>query len=78
MGIRSEIFREEEVFVVKHISYSGIKPKERKVRRKFEPVSMPVKRRFDNATRSRIKGEQDTSKDVIVTDKNVKIVSQLY
>lgn len=49
MGIGSEIFREEEVFVVKHISYSGIKPKERKVTRKVEPVSAPGKRRFDYA-----------------------------
>lgn len=76
MGIRSEICREEEV-VVKRISYSDIKPKERKLRRKVEPVSVSVKRRFDKATQSRIKGEQDTSEDVIHTDKNVKIVSQL-
>jgi HSP20 family protein len=36
-----------------------------------------VKRCVDKATQSRIKGEQDTSEDVIHTDKNVKIVSQL-
>jgi hypothetical protein len=42
MGIRSEICREEEVVVAKRISYSDIKPKERKVRRKVESVSVPV------------------------------------
>jgi hypothetical protein len=36
MGIRSEICREEEVVVVERISYSDIKPKERKLRRKVE------------------------------------------
>lgn len=77
MGIRSEIFREEEVFFVKRISHSSIKPKERKVRRKVEPVSVPVNRRSDNATQFRVKEEQDTSEDVILNDKNVKTVSQL-
>jgi HSP20 family molecular chaperone IbpA len=77
MSIRSEICSEEEVVVVKRISYSDIKQKERKVKRKVEQVSMPVKRGFDNATQSSIKGEQHTSEDIIVTDKNVKIVSQL-
>jgi hypothetical protein len=46
MGTRREIFRQEEVVVVKRISYSGIKPKERKVRRKVEPVSVPAKKVF--------------------------------
>jgi hypothetical protein len=46
---------------VQRISYSDIKPKKWTVRRKVEPVSVSVKRRFDNATQSRIKGEQDTS-----------------
>lgn len=77
MGTRREIFRQEEVVVVKRISYSGIKPKERKVRRKVEPVSVPAKRVFDNANQSTIKGEQDTSEDIIVTNKKVKPMSQL-
>jgi HSP20 family protein len=38
---------------------------------------MPVKRSIVDATQSRIKGVQDTPEDIIVTDKNVKIVSQL-
>jgi HSP20 family molecular chaperone IbpA len=78
IGIRSDICREEQVIVVRRISYSEqVKLMERKVRRKVEQVSMPVKRRIYNATQSRIKGVQDNSEDIIVTDKNVKIVSQL-
>jgi len=77
-GIRSEICREEQVVVVKRISYSEpVKLMERKVRRRVKQVSMPVKRSIVDATQSRIKGVQDTPEDIIVTDKNVKIVSQL-
>ncbi|HZA42643.1 MAG TPA: hypothetical protein VE504_02620, partial [Nitrososphaeraceae archaeon] len=77
-GIRRDICREEQVVVVRRISYfEPVKPMERKVRRRVEQVSMPVKRSIDDASQSRIKGVQDTSEDIIVTDKNVKIVSQL-
>ncbi|HYZ59893.1 MAG TPA: hypothetical protein VE544_09585, partial [Nitrososphaeraceae archaeon] len=77
-GIRRDICREEQVVIVRRISYfEPAKPMERKVRRRVEQVSMPVKRSIDDTSQSRIKGVQDTSEDIIVTDKNVKIVSQL-
>ncbi|MGE5661514.1 MAG: hypothetical protein ACM3X1_04630, partial [Ignavibacteriales bacterium] len=78
IGIRNDICREEQAVVVRLISYSEpVKPMESKVRRKVEQISTPAKRHIDNATQSRIKVVQDNSEDIIVTDKNVKIVSQL-
>ena len=76
MGIRSEVVR-EEVDIVLENSYPDARPnknaKVRKFRRKVEtePVS-------DKTVESRIeKVEQDFSEDVIVSDKNIKIVFQL-
>lgn len=81
LGIKSEVFR-EEVYVIQYDSDSVVRPRKdtkvRKIRRKVGPVSVPVKRRSDNVSLSEIRGvEQDSSEDIIVTDKNVKIVSQL-
>lgn len=81
LGIKSEVFR-EEVYVIQYDSDSVVRPRKdtivRKIRRKVGPVSVPVKRRPDNVSLSEIRGvEQDSSEDIIVTDKNVKIVSQL-
>lgn len=81
LGIRSEVFR-EEVYVKQYDSYSVVRPRKdtkvRKIRRKVGPVSVPVKRRPDNVSESEIRGvEQDSLEDIIVTDKSVKIVSQL-
>jgi HSP20 family molecular chaperone IbpA len=74
--IRSEVVR-EEVDIVLDSSYSLARPnkntKVRKFKRKVEtaPVS-------NKTVESRIeKVEQDSSEDVIVSDKNIKIVSQL-
>ena len=52
MGIRSEIFREEEV-ILKRDSYSGVRPTQRKVRRKVEPVPLPAKGHIDKTIGSR-------------------------
>jgi HSP20 family molecular chaperone IbpA len=76
VGIRSEVVR-EEVDIVLDSSYSLARPnknaKVRKFKRKVETV--PVS---DKTVESRIeKVEQDSSEDVIVSDKNIKIVSQL-
>ena len=71
VGIRSEIVR-EEVDIVLDSSYSARPNKNAKVR-KLETV--PVS---DKTVESRIeKVEQDSSEDVIVSDKNIKIVFQL-
>ena len=76
VGIRSEVVR-EEVDIVLESSYPEVRPNKNakvgKLRRKVETV--PVS---DNIVESRIeKVEQDSSEDVIVSDKNIKIVSQL-
>jgi HSP20 family molecular chaperone IbpA len=76
LGIRSEIVR-EEVDVVVHSSSSGIRPKQRKVRRIVELVPVPAKRLFDNVPQSSIRGDEDSAEDIIINDKNVKLVSQL-
>lgn len=81
LGIKSEVFR-EEVYVIQYDSDSVVRPRKdtkvRKIRRKVGPVSVPVKRRPDNVSESEIRGvEQDSLEDIIVTDKSVKIVSQL-
>ena len=75
LGIRSDMIR-EEVDVIVYSSSSGIRPKQRKIRRKVELVPVPAKRRFENASRSGIR-EEDGSEDIIVNDKKVKVVSQL-
>lgn len=76
VGIRSEVVR-EEVDIVRDGSYPVGRPnknaKVRKFKRKVETV--PVS---DKAVKSRIeKVDQDSSEDVIVSDKNIKIVIQL-
>ena len=76
VGIRSEVVR-EEVDIVLDSSYPVARPnknaKVRKFKRKVETV--PVS---DKIVESRIeKVEHDTSEDVIVSDKNIKIVFQL-
>lgn len=76
LGNRSEIVR-EEVDVVAYSASSGIRPKQRKVRRKVELVPVPAKRLFDNAPQSSIRGDEDSAEDIIVNDKNVRLVSQL-
>ena len=72
MSIRSEIFR-EEVVVVKRDSYSDFRPKQRKVRRNVEPIPVPAKGHIDKTVRS----GNDTSEDVVVSDKKIKVVLQL-
>ena len=72
MGIRSEFFR-EEVVVVKHDSYSDFRPKQRKVRRKVKPIPIPAKGHIDKILRS----GKDTSEDIVVSDKKIKVVLQL-
>jgi len=76
VGIRSEVVR-EKVDIVLDSSYPVARPNKnariRKFKRKVETVPGS-----DTIVESRIeKVEQDTSEDVIVSDKNIKIVSQL-
>ena len=76
VGIRSEVVR-EEVGVVLDSFYPVARPnknaKVRKFKRKIETLPVSGK-----AVKSRIeKVEQDSSEDVIVSDKNIKIVFQL-
>jgi HSP20 family molecular chaperone IbpA len=76
VGIRSEVVR-EKVDIVLDSSYPVARPNKnariRKFKRKVETVPGS-----DKIVESRIeKVEQDTSEDVIVSDKNIKIVSQL-
>ena len=72
MVIRSEIFR-EEVVVLKRDSYSDVRPKQRKVRRKIEPIPIPSKGHIDKTLGS----GKGTSEDVVVSDKKIKVVLQL-
>ena len=76
VGIRSEVVR-EKVDIVLDSSYPVARPNKnarvRKFKRKVETVTGS-----DKIAESRIeKVEQDTSEDAIVSDKNIKIVSQL-
>lgn len=76
MGIRRRVVR-EEVDIVLDSSYPVGRPnknqKIRKFKRKVETV--PV---YDKSVESRIeKVEQDSSEDVIVSDRNIKIVLQI-
>jgi HSP20 family molecular chaperone IbpA len=80
LGLRSEVFR-EVVYVVQHGS-SDIRPNKdsrvRKITRKVGPVPVSVEKSPDNSNKSTIERlEQNSSEDVIITDKKVKIVSQL-
>ena len=75
MGIRSKFFREEMV-VLKREPYSDFRPKQRKFRRKVEPISVPAKGHIGKTVKSR-KVEQDSSEDVVVSDKKIKVVLQL-
>jgi HSP20 family molecular chaperone IbpA len=75
VGIRSELVR-DEVDIILDSSYPVARPnkngKVRKFKRKVETVPVSHK------TESRIeKVEQDSSEDVIVSDKNIKIVLQI-
>ena len=76
MGIRSEVVK-ETVDIVLNSSYPEARPnknaKVRKFKRKIETLPVSGK-----AIESRIeKVEKDFSEDVIVSDKNIKIVFQL-
>jgi HSP20 family protein len=86
-GIGSKIVR-EEVDVILYDSYPvNLSPNKetrvRKIRRNVKPVS--VQGHVDNTTGSSITGplsgieklDRDSSEDVIITDKNIKVVSQL-
>ena len=81
VGVRSEIVR-EEVYVAQYYSSSDFRPnkdtKVRKNRRKVVPVPGSVKRHIDQTIGSRVKKvDQDSPEDVIVSDKDIKIVLQL-
>ena len=58
---------------MKRDSYSDFRPKQRKVRRKVEPMPVPSKGRIDKTVGSR----NDTSEDIVVSDKKIKVVLQL-
>ena len=76
MDIRSEILR-EEMDIVLDRSYPVAGPNENAKLRKFKKnvKTLPVS---DKTVEPRIeKVEQDSSEDVIVSDKNIKIVFQL-
>lgn len=81
LGLRSEVFR-EEVCVVQHSSYSDIRPNKNsrviRITRKVGLVPVSAEKCSDNSNKSTIGSvEQNSSEDVIVTDKNVKVASQL-
>jgi HSP20 family molecular chaperone IbpA len=76
VGIRSEAVR-EEVDIVLDSSYPVARPNKNAKVRKFKGKveTVPVS---DKTVESRIKKlEQDSSEDVIISDKNIKIVFQL-
>jgi hypothetical protein len=86
-GVESKIVR-EEVDVILYDSYPvNLSPNKetrvRKIRRNVKPVS--VQGHVDNTTGSSLTGplsgieklDRDSSEDVIITDKNIKVVSQL-
>ena len=58
---------------MKRDSYSDFRPKQRKVRRNVEPVPVPSKGHIDKTVGSR----NDTSEDIVVSDKKIKVVLQL-
>jgi HSP20 family molecular chaperone IbpA len=71
VGIRSDVVREEAYIVVPF--YSVAKPNKNTTVRKFKR-----KIKYDNTIRSRNKKVgQNTSEDLIVSDKNIKVVFQL-
>jgi HSP20 family molecular chaperone IbpA len=72
VGIRSEVVR-EEMGIVLDSSYPVARPNKNAKVRKVETVPVSAK-----IVKSRIeKVEQDSSEDVIVSDKNIKLVFQL-
>jgi hypothetical protein len=78
VGIRSAIVR-EEVDIVLESSYPSVRPtKKKRTERKAESVPVSAKRYIDKTSGSGIKKiNQVCSEDVIVSDKNIKIVLQL-
>jgi HSP20 family protein len=88
LGVRSETVKEVDVILY---GFSPVNPKPnkdtkvRKIRKNFKPASLQRRNPtdYDNITGSTIplsrieKMDQDSSEDVIATDKNIKIVLQL-
>ena len=74
--IRGEVVK-EEVNIILESSYPGFRPtKAKRSERKVEPVTVSARRR--NSIGSRIeKVDQDSPEDVIVSDKNIKMVLRL-
>ena len=77
-GIRGEVVK-EEVNIILESSYPGFRPtKAKRSERKVEPVTVSARRHIDNPLGSRIeKVEQDSPEDVVVSDKNIKMVLRL-
>ena len=61
---------------MKRHSYSDFRPRQRKFRRKVEPIPVTAKGHIDKSVESR-KVEHDSSEDVVVSDKKIKVVLQL-
>jgi len=78
VGIRSAVVS-EEVDIVSETSYPSARPsKEKRSKRKAESIPVSAKRYIDKTKGSGIKKtNQVFSEDVIVSDKNIKIVLQL-
>ena len=82
VGIGSEVLRQEVKIVLHGSSYPVAKSNEnariKKFKRKIESVPVSAKRTIDKTIGSRVeKVEQDFSEDVIVSDKNIKMVFEL-
>ena len=76
----SEIYVEIEREVVYfESSYPSVRPtKVKRSKRKIEPVTVSTGRRIDNPIGSRIEMvEQDSPEDIVVSDKNIKMVLRL-
>ena len=76
----SEIYVEIKREVVHfESSYPTVRPtKVKRSKRKVEPITVSTGRRIDNPIGSRIeKVEQDSPEDIVVSDKNIKMVLQL-
>jgi HSP20 family molecular chaperone IbpA len=78
LGFRSETFR-EEANIVTVDSYSGPRPTREPISKKItkKAESVPVFAKDLDLKNGIEKVGNDTAEDVIVTDKNVKLVSQL-
>ena len=72
VDIRREVVRLES-------SYPGVRPtKAKRSERKVEPVIISARRHIDNPLGSKIeKVVQDSPEDVVVSDKNIKMVLRL-